>query len=273
MNTATAKVSTLPSSTSIIGAARLRGVVRATVRLIAFSSITMGVYLCWLIGLPFTSNRTCWRHFIFRTLARTIARIVGMQIEVRGTVPSTPFFLVSNHLSYVDIVLFASQVDCVFIAKSDVRNWPLIGLIAESMDTIFINRESRCDLISANAHIEDTLRRGESVILFAEGTSTRGKTVLPFKPSLLDVAARMGIPVSFASVTYRTPDGEIPADLSVCWWGDMTFASHFFNLLKLPEFHARLTFGSEPIQDTNRKQLARALHQSITNQFIPVVKS
>lgn len=251
----------------------VRGVVRATLRLTSFAFVTLGTYAVWLVGVAFASSRSRWRNRIFRCWARAVTTIVGMRITVEGTAPSEPCFLVSNHLSYVDIVLLASQVDCLFIAKKDVRNWPLIGPMAESMNTIFVNRESRRDLLRANTLVDNALRRGESVVLFAEGTSTRGETVLPFKPSLLDAPARMNIPVSYASITYRTPDGEIPADRSVCWWGDMTFSGHFFDLLKLPEFYAQLTFGSRPIRDTNRKQLAHKLHESIINQFEPVVKT
>jgi 1-acyl-sn-glycerol-3-phosphate acyltransferase len=200
-----------------------------------------------------------------------MARVIGMRVRPTGTPPHPPFLLVSNHLSYVDIALLATQLDCVFVAKRDIRDWPALGRVVAAMDTIFIDREHPRDVVRVNERIAEALATGDGVVLFAEGTSTRGDRVLPLQPSLLDVAARRQLPVWYASLTYRTPAGAVPADLAVCWWGDMLFFDHFFGLLKLPGFEARITFGPEPVRDTNRKQLAQRLHQSIAEQFIPVV--
>jgi 1-acyl-sn-glycerol-3-phosphate acyltransferase len=187
-----------------------------------------------------------------------------MRITVEGVPPKPPFLLVSNHLSYADIVLLATQVDCVFVAKRDVRSWPILGLIIESMGTIFIDRTSRRDVMRVNEQIDRALQAGDGVVLFAEGTSSPGARVLPLKPSLLNLVARKNHPVSYASITYSDP--------AVCWYGDMTFADHFFDLLKLPHFEATLVFGDVPVQETDRK-LARHLHQRIEEKFTPVMEA
>ena len=194
-----------------------------------------------------------------------------MRVEVSGEPPRAPFCLVSNHLSYVDIVLLGSRLGCVFVAKGEVSDWPVIGFLARAAGTIFVNRRSKRDALRVLEIIERRIGLGDGVVIFAEGTSSRGDTVLPLKPALLEWAARTGLPVGYASLSYRTPAGVPSADLAVCWWGDMTFGPHLLDLCRLPEFHATLTFGREPIRDRDRKQLAARLHRAVREQFIPVV--
>ena len=243
------------------------GQLRAIVRLAAFVIVTLGIDFAWLAGVLFAPNRRRWRTKIFQTWARWVIRIVGLRVQVTGHAPRPPFLLVSNHLSYVDIVVLAARLDCVFVAKRDVRNWPVLGLMVRHMDTIFVDRENHRDLLRVNARMDQALKSGEGVVLFAEGTSTAGDSVRPLRPSLLEHAARRNFPVCHASINYRAPAGEVPAAQSICWWGDMKFAGHFFNLLKLPSFEARLVFGETSHHAADRKQLARSLHASIRESF------
>src|SRR6266699_2445010 len=167
---------------------------RATIRLFALCGITTAYYLRWLAGVPFVfaSSEAArnWRKRNFGGWARAAARILGMEVKVRNTPPSSPFLLVSNHLSYVDIVVLESQVDCAFIAKSEVARWPILGIICRSMKTIFIDRQKKRDLLRAIARVETSLNQGLGVVLFPEGTSSAGDKILAFKSSLLELATR-----------------------------------------------------------------------------------
>lgn len=248
---------------------------RALVRIVLISLHTSVLVFLLLLGrallflLP--APRVRWRRIIFRCWARGLAAIMGMKISVQGTPPRPPFFLVTNHLSYIDILLLASHVEGVFVSRHDVRDWPVIGFLTRSVGTLYLNRGQAKDVLRMNDLFKTALQQGDGIILFPEGTSTAGATVKPFKSPLLSVAAEMSYPVSYASLSYRTPAGEMPAHLSVCWWGNMTFPDHVFALLQMPSFHASLTFGGATVQDTNRKVLAKKLHSLITRQFIPVV--
>lgn len=237
----------------------------------AFSLATIGFYLLWLLVAPFAYffARRRWRNFIFRNWAKTIVRVLGINIRTNAIVPATPFFLVSNHLSYLDIVVLASQMDCVFIAKREVARWPVFGLLSRSMDTIFIDRARIADIPRVNALIVETLRHGQNIVVFPEGTSTAGASILPFKASLLEPAARGNFPVAYACLSYRTPPGEVPAHLSVCWWGAMTLLPHLFGVFRLSSIEATLTFGSETLQGADRKELANRLHKAVTTIFTP----
>ena len=248
---------------------------RAMYRVIPLCVATASIYLIWLCGAPFVCAFSMlshqWRSFIFRLWAQMVAAIAGMKIKVRGEAPRPPFFLVSNHLSYMDIVLLATRLDCVFVAKSEVANWPVIGPLCRSMKTIFINRNLRRDIPQALASMKQAIDEGSGVVLFAEGTSTAGATVAPFKPSLLELAAQAHMPVHYVSLSYRTPQKAPPAQRAVCWWGEMTFPKHLFELLALRGFEAELVFGTQPIQAADRKVLANKLWRAVSAQFSPVV--
>lgn len=247
---------------------------RATIRLMALCCLTGFYYLRWLAGVPFVlmSPRLTlqWRNRNFRDWARALTSIMGLSIHVTNTPPAGSFLLIANHLSYVDIVVLGSQLNCAFLAKSEVARWPILGLISASMNTIFIDRKRKRDLLTAMRTAQTTLDHGLGLVVFAEGTSTGGGKPRPFKSSMLDFAARQRMPVHYASIEYEVAPHERPARESVCWWGSMTFPGHLFRLLQLSEFEAHLTFGTQPIINDDRRLLAAELWSAVSAQLRPV---
>ncbi|MBI3650166.1 MAG: 1-acyl-sn-glycerol-3-phosphate acyltransferase [Acidobacteria bacterium] len=243
-------------------------------RLCAVTLVTGGLYALWLIGLPlvlaFAPLKSAWRNWIFRHWAKGMAWAINLHITFAGVPPTAPFYLVSNHLSYVDIFAFAAHLDCVFVSKSEIKDWPLIGLLCRSMDTIFIDRERRTDIPRVIRLIEKAWKKKQGVIIFPEGTSSKGAEVLPFKAALLEPAVKAALPVSYASITYQTAPADTPAYLSVCWWGKMTFMPHAFDLFRLSQIDAKIVFGSSTFLEADRKILAQKLHRAIAAQFTPV---
>ena len=252
------------------------GRVRQVVRLAGITGWTTFSFLRWsggaLVLLPAADARRRWRLASFRQWASGVAWLLGMRRVVHGAPPAEgPFILVTNHVSYMDIILLASIVPGVFVAKREVRSWPVWGIFAGAMRTIFVDRNRHRDAVRVADRIEEALGRGDGVILFPEGTSTDGRAVLPFKPALLEAAARTGHPVHYARLAYRTPPGSAPASLAVCWWGDMEFGAHFVEMCRLPEFEAAVTFGDQPIIDRDRKTLAQKLHRALAEPSAPAV--
>jgi 1-acyl-sn-glycerol-3-phosphate acyltransferase len=149
-----------------------------------------------------------------------------MKIEVVGKKPLSPFFLVCNHLSYTDVPALRAVVNGVFVAKGEIESCFLAGRICRDMGTIFINRQNRRDIPRAGAEIIKRLELGEGVIVFPEGTSTKGEMVLPFNSSFLEFAAQKDLSVSYASITYTTPTDAPTANETIYWWDEKTFAQH-----------------------------------------------
>jgi 1-acyl-sn-glycerol-3-phosphate acyltransferase len=248
--------------------------VRVGIRLALFALVSAVCYLLLVAVRPLIAlaggSTARWRRFNQMNWGRWSARVLGMRLHVTGDAPRAPYFLVSNHLSYVDIIAFSACLDCVFVSRGDVANWPGIGRLARGGDTIFLNRENIHDIPRVIAAINRILDQGLGVLLFPEGTSTKGDSVWSFKPSLLEPAARAGYPVSYAAITYRTPETEPPAHMAVCWWGEMTFAPHLLGLLKLRRFDCYIAFGDHAIQADDRKVLAKSLHEAVQARFVPV---
>lgn len=244
--------------------------IRAAIRMVLFTVSTLGLYSVWLLGRIFLPNKTYWRQVIFGAWTQSFVWISGMHIEVTGTAPNAPFFLVSNHLSYTDMAALRVAVKGIFVAKSEIQNWFLAGRIVRDMGTIFIDRNNRRDIPRAGHLIVERLEEGEGVIVFPEGTSTKGEEVLPFNSSFFEFAARSKIPVSYAAIGYRTPADQPPASSVVCWWEDIGFFEHLWRLFKVSRYTATVHFGDDAILNPDRKALAAELRLRVQQNFTPV---
>lgn len=247
---------------------------RAFFRLLAIIGITLLAVLLLILGTPFclgdNNRKVRLKNFIMNYWAMLVARVMGISITITGSVPQPPFLLVSNHLSYVDIIPFWYTLKTTFIAKSEINKWPVIGRVASLLGIVFINREKNRDLNRVNKVIEENLSSTQGLILFPEGTSSRGKRVLPFKSSLLQNPAQQEWPVHHASLRYELPpNSPHKAWKEICWWGDMEFAPHFWNMLHIKSFKIYVQFGGEPVKKSNRKELANTLHQKVQEHFKP----
>lgn len=244
---------------------------RAAIRFIIFLTMTFGIYGAWWIGDWFIPNKQYWRQIIFRTWSRWFVKLSNMKIEVIGEPPHSPFFLVCNHLSYTDIPTIRSVVEAIYVAKGEIEGWFAAGKIVGDIGNIYINRQNKRDIPRANSEVLQALERGEGVIIFPEGTSTKGEEVLPFKSAFLEFAASTDFPVHYASISYRTPADEPPPSYSVCWWDETTMVEHMMRFFQLSEVTAIITFGEKPIQNNNRKELAKELWEAVSEKFIPVL--
>lgn len=196
-----------------------------------------------------------FRARLFRAVSGRVLALLRAEVRVSGPVPEPPFLLVTNHLSYVDILVLASRLPARFVAKAEVRRWPLLGPICRGFGTIFIDRSDRRDIPRVLAEIEQALDRGEGVILFPEGTSSSGESILPFRSPLLALPARLGLPVHAAALRYDPP--------AVAWWGETSLAPHLLGLFRLERIEASLDFAPEPVTEGDRKKLAERLRDEV----------
>ena len=188
-------------------------------------------------------------------------RIFGTDLKVVGRVPERGF-VVCNHLSYLDILVVSALAPVTFVAKREVKGWPVFGWFAQLAGTLFVHRESRTHVGQVADEIETALNRDAIVVLFPEGTSSDGKTVLPFRSSLLEPVARNGHEVTSALITYELADGDVGEE--VCYWKDMTLVPHLLNLMSKESVRARIQFAHSPARTDDRKELARQLHAEVS---------
>jgi 1-acyl-sn-glycerol-3-phosphate acyltransferase len=192
--------------------------------------------------------------------SRRMLKIFKTSIRTAGTIP-TGGLLVSNHLSYVDILVISSITPAIFVAKREVKSWPVFGWFAKTAGTLFVDRERRTLVGQTTDEIQTALDRGALVVLFPEGTSSNGETVLPFKTSLLEPATRQLHALYAGVIQYRLEDGDVGEEL--CYWKDMTLVPHLINLLSKKKIHASVSFTQLREGSTDRKELARQLHSEI----------
>ncbi len=204
--------------------------------------------------------------------SKGMLRIFNASLIVNGSPPKPPFFLVSNHLSYFDIIVYYNLIQTTFVAKADVRSWPVLGFLIKTMGVIFIDRTKRRDVKRVNKLISSNINEYQGVVLFPEGTTSPGFKVMPFRPSLLQYPASKDIPVHFSVIRYETKKPDPPACSSICWWGDSEFMEHFWNMAKLRSVRITVIFGDESIHSSDRKELAIILNKCSNDIFDPICK-
>jgi len=191
-----------------------------------------------------------------RLYHRICCRILGFRIVIRGRrIKKGPVLFVSNHVSYLDITVLAAVVTGSFIAKSEVADWPVYGVLAKLQRTVFVRRERNNAGRQAD-EIGERLAKGDRLILFPEGTSSDGNRVLPFKSALFEVANRdvNGAPLTVqpVSIAYTRLNG-MPMGRALrpffAWYGDMSLAPHLWAMLGLGRatvevrFHPPVTYA------------------------------
>ena len=231
---------------------------RVTGRLFWVSGELIRAALDFLVRCAFRpeSSRALWQ----QRAARRHLRIFRFEAEVSGAIPAHGL-LVSNHLSYLDILVLAAITPAMFVAKREVRSWPVLGWFTQLAGTLFIDRERRMHVGPVNAEIQTALEHGALVVLFPEGTSSDGRTVLPFRSSLLEPATLPAHPLHVSCIEYVIADGD--AQREVCYWGDHTFFPHLLNLLAKRAIRARVRFAQVQNRSPDRKELALQLHAEV----------
>lgn len=186
--------------------------------------------------------------------------LLGIRVEVQGPPPDAGL-IASNHLSYLDILVYSAIAPCAFVAKREVRSWPGVGWIATLAATIYVDRSRRSETHAIQPEIQSALAAGLRLFLFPEGTSSDGSRVLPFHSSLFQPAVDLQVPVSAACIEYAVPDGVAAAE--VCYFGTMKLLPHAMNLLTKHSVTARVTFSPNGFLFPDRKQASLKMQEEV----------
>jgi 1-acyl-sn-glycerol-3-phosphate acyltransferase len=239
------------------------------------------IFLILLWTLPLFVVQICVLFFHKGKMAYTVPRwwhkgvckIIGLKTEIRGKpVHDRQLIYVSNHISYLDIPAIGSYLKASFIAKEDIAGWPVIGFLARIQQTAFISRSSSKAKQVANA-LDLMVRDGKNLILFPEGTSTIGTSVMPFKSSLFSLSQPKGMaPVAIQPFILELIDvdgGKVltPENRDLyAWYGDMDFAPHIWLYLQTKGATVRMTFLDviTPTEGQDRKELCKMIETQIS---------
>jgi 1-acyl-sn-glycerol-3-phosphate acyltransferase len=174
---------------------------------------------------------------------------MGIEVGVEGVFPERGA-VISNHLSYLDIVVFASLHRCVFVSKEEVGRWPVVGWMTTMSGTVYVARGHGGSAMRARKGMQAALDAGLPVVFFPEGTTSNGSQLLKFHSGLLSQVTAGGAPVIAAYLRYsfvedNGPDVSVAND--VCYWGDRNMLAHIFKFLGLRGVRAEVRFAEEPI--------------------------
>jgi 1-acyl-sn-glycerol-3-phosphate acyltransferase len=175
--------------------------------------------------------------------AERMLAILGIQVVTRGTAPDPHdggALLVSNHVSWLDIHVLHSLLPVRFVSKAEVRGWPIIGWLAEQVGTVFLVRERKADAMRVNQVMAEHLRDGDLLALFPEGTTSDGREVLPFYPSLFQPAVEARARIWPARIRYLDARGQ-PSDAAP-YHGGMTLAQSLWRVAREDRIVAEVAF-------------------------------
>jgi 1-acyl-sn-glycerol-3-phosphate acyltransferase len=196
---------------------------------------------------------------------RTCLRRLDVDLTYQG-IPPRDGLLVANHISYLDVLVLSAIAPCVFVAKREVARWPVFGRMARLSGTIFIDRKRRADVPVVASQISEAAQSGVLVVLFPEGGSSDGTSVLPFHSSLLEPAIALQSPMTPAHISYTLQDGDPRMDIA--YWGEMTLPRHLVRMLSRYGIRPVVRFGArQTFKD--RKQAAAEMRAAIVDLGTP----
>lgn len=199
---------------------------------------------------------------VLQTWSGRLLSALRVRVVVTGS-PPVQGLIVSNHLSYLDILVFSAVAECVFVSKREVKSWPAIGWASSLAGTIYIDRARRTDTHAIQPQIQAALSSGVRLVIFPEGTSSDGSQVLHFHSSLFQPSLDLNAPITAAAIEYVMEGGD--AGREVCYWGDMQLLPHLLNLMTKTSLQATVRFSSEHFHFRDRKEAARAMQQQVEN--------
>ena len=233
--------------------------------------------LCFCIDLLIRNKATKLRCFsrISSGYLKAALIVLGVKVTLKNIHrlnADKSYLIVSNHLSYLDIMAISSVTPSVFVANSELEETFLLGSIIRYSGGVFVERRNRARLLSDMQNIKNIFKMGVNVVLFPEGTTSDGKEVKPFKTPLLSVAVDSGTEVLPLCIRYRKINGrDVDAGNGylVYYHGNIGFFEHFFRLLTLRSVIVELRELEVIPSDSHysRKEMAKIAHEMISGAY------
>jgi len=218
----------------------------------------------WIIRTEFGRLTPAQTQLVVREWSRGMLRIMGVELVVRGEVPTHgPLLVVANHLSWLDILVMNAAHPSRFVSKADVQRWPLLGSLITGAGTLYIERESRRDAMRVVHHVAERLQQRDVIAVFPEGTTGDGSVLLPFHANLFQAAIAARAPVLPVALRFddRLTGKPHPGPVFV---GDTTLVQSIWTTLCSPTVRAVVRFGvPEHAEGRDRRAWALAARDEV----------
>lgn len=238
-----------------------------TLPLASFRAIRLIVHLVYgaLLALPLPALNRKLQRRVLKHWCGCLLDILHVRVSANGPINLSELshgLLVANHISWLDVIALNAISPTRFVAKSEVRHWPLIGWLCAQAQTIFIQRSKRSDTARTNLCMAESLQQGNCMAIFPEGTTTDGTQVHHFHSSLLQPAIDAGVPIYPLALRYLDQHGKPNHDAD--YIGNMTFVESLWKILSSHHLHAHvITTPPLDTRTTSRRTLATAAHHHI----------
>lgn len=241
---------------------------------VSYFALTLPLYPLYLL-YPQWMRKILIR--IIGQYSKFVLKFLGIYVNVSGEYDTRKnYLIISNHLSYIDVLIIAGIIPSAFVTSVEMRDTPFLGHIAKLGGCLFVERRSRANLSEEIKELTNGLKSGINVAIFPEATSTDGKEVIRFRRPLFQAAIDSKVEVLPICLNYRYVSFD-PICLEnkdrVFWYGDMTFGKHFWNLLKTPRIEIDLDFL--PVIETqsawDNTLLAQTGHKMVSESFKPIL--
>jgi 1-acyl-sn-glycerol-3-phosphate acyltransferase len=218
-----------------------------------------------LIEIVFPHIRPSERDTIIECWCREVLDVLSIRLNLQGETPPeqvSSVLFVANHVSWMDILVINACRRVRFVAKAEVRQWPLVGWMAARTGTLFLKRTSHREVARVTKSVATFLRRGNCIALFPEGTTTDGTSIQAFHSGLFESAIAAEALVWPVAIAYKRPDGSLDPDIAFV--GRQSLVSSIVNVLARPTTQAQLSFSTPVISSTgDRRELTAWCHRAI----------
>jgi lyso-ornithine lipid O-acyltransferase len=233
--------------------------IRSSIRIPGYLLMSLVyVMVLFIIRLIFGADRAK-NHRLLLHYIRSVHRLMGIRVSIKGELPDEPSILMGNHRSYVDAVMIPAKHPVVFVGRVESKSWPIIGWGATLLGTIWVNRKDPSSRKQTRESVKDRLRDGFGIVIFPEGTTHIGPDLLEYRPSMFYISAEGGFPITPIAIEYKDPN--------IAWVGQSKFVPHAWKQFGVRHIDVKVSYGPT-FRHTDGAEMLKKTRQWTENEAL-----